>query len=203
MLTFKEILAQAEKDKKKKKTDSGGEPTDVVVNPVKDDRAKSQQSESVDPCWKGYKMVGMKKKSGSEVPNCVPVKEENELSEAVVSLAVRIKRAQNMRKYRSRLMRGKKLAQARLATGGKLKTKTRSLARRTVKKQTVGSRGWEYQKLSAADKIAIDKMMDRKLAAVKQVAARLAPKVRQAEVKRYANRSSGRTGRGTLSYVGK
>ena len=23
-------------------------------------------------CWSGYKQVGMKKKSGKEVPNCVP-----------------------------------------------------------------------------------------------------------------------------------
>ena len=29
-----------------------------------------------DPCWKGYEMVGKKKKNGKEVPNCVPVKEE-------------------------------------------------------------------------------------------------------------------------------
>ena len=29
-----------------------------------------------DPCWKGYKQVGMKKKNGREVPNCVPVKED-------------------------------------------------------------------------------------------------------------------------------
>ena len=28
--------------------------------------------EDADPCWKGYKMVGMKKKNGREVPNCVP-----------------------------------------------------------------------------------------------------------------------------------
>ena len=28
-----------------------------------------------DPCWKGYKQVGMKMKNGSEVPNCVPVSE--------------------------------------------------------------------------------------------------------------------------------
>ena len=32
--------------------------------------------ESVDPCWKGYKQIGMKKKSGKEVPNCVPSKKE-------------------------------------------------------------------------------------------------------------------------------
>ena len=32
--------------------------------------------ESKDPCWSGYKMLGMKKKGKKEVPNCVPVKEE-------------------------------------------------------------------------------------------------------------------------------
>lgn len=24
------------------------------------------------PCWKGYSMIGMKNKSGKQVPNCVP-----------------------------------------------------------------------------------------------------------------------------------
>lgn len=28
-----------------------------------------------DPCWTGYRQLGMKKKNGKEVPNCVPVKE--------------------------------------------------------------------------------------------------------------------------------
>jgi len=28
--------------------------------------------EAKNPCWKGYKQVGMKKKGGKEVPNCVP-----------------------------------------------------------------------------------------------------------------------------------
>ena len=27
-----------------------------------------------DPCWKNYKQIGMKKKGGKEVPNCVPKK---------------------------------------------------------------------------------------------------------------------------------
>jgi len=34
-----------------------------------------------DPCWKGYKQVGMKDKNGKEVPNCVPMSNE-ELQEA-------------------------------------------------------------------------------------------------------------------------
>jgi hypothetical protein len=30
-----------------------------------------------DPCWKGYKMVGHKKKGGKEVPNCVPESDDD------------------------------------------------------------------------------------------------------------------------------
>ena len=35
----------------------------------------------VDPCWKGYKQVGMKEKDGREVPNCVPESVELDESE--------------------------------------------------------------------------------------------------------------------------
>jgi len=38
--------------------------------------AANKMEEDKDPCWKGYEMVGMKKKGGRQVPNCVPVKEE-------------------------------------------------------------------------------------------------------------------------------
>ena len=30
------------------------------------------EADKDDPCWKGYKQIGMKKKGGKEVPNCVP-----------------------------------------------------------------------------------------------------------------------------------
>jgi hypothetical protein len=33
--------------------------------------------ETEDPCWKGYRQLGMKKKNGKQVPNCIP--EETEL----------------------------------------------------------------------------------------------------------------------------
>lgn len=35
-----------------------------------------------DPCWDDYEMVGTKEKDGKEVPNCVPKKESDELTEA-------------------------------------------------------------------------------------------------------------------------
>lgn len=37
---------------------------------------KNKQMKGKDPCWKGYQMVGTKKKNGKEVPNCVPANEE-------------------------------------------------------------------------------------------------------------------------------
>ena len=30
------------------------------------------------PCWKGYEMIGTKKKDGRDVPNCVPIKENED-----------------------------------------------------------------------------------------------------------------------------
>ena len=34
-----------------------------------------QYIDESDPCWSGYEMIGMKKKGGKQVPNCVPIKE--------------------------------------------------------------------------------------------------------------------------------
>lgn len=41
---------------------------------------KEYMTESEDPCWDGYRQLGMKKKGKKEVPNCIP--EEEELDEA-------------------------------------------------------------------------------------------------------------------------
>lgn len=42
---------------------------------------ETEEGDLKDACWDGYKAVGMKKKNGKMVPNCVP--EENEIDEAV------------------------------------------------------------------------------------------------------------------------
>jgi hypothetical protein len=36
--------------------------------------ATSKKKSANDPCWDGYEKIGMKKKGGKAVPNCVPVK---------------------------------------------------------------------------------------------------------------------------------
>lgn len=37
-------------------------------------KPKKKANGKKDPCWKGYKAVGMKSKGGRKVPNCVPKK---------------------------------------------------------------------------------------------------------------------------------
>ena len=39
-------------------------------------KLKDLLNEDKNPCWKGYEMIGMKKKNGRDVPNCVPIAEE-------------------------------------------------------------------------------------------------------------------------------
>ena len=45
-----------------------------------DEAKKEKKMKGEDPCWKGYEMIGKKKKNGREVPNCVP--EEIDYSDA-------------------------------------------------------------------------------------------------------------------------
>lgn len=66
----KEPMKKAAKDKKKKESEV--------------EEAGKLKGGGDDPCWKGYKMVGTKKKGGKEVPNCVPRDESVEFDNAPV-----------------------------------------------------------------------------------------------------------------------
>lgn len=47
---------------------------DMAMTEKKKDKSPGKIDKDEDPCWKGYKMVGTKKKGSKEVPNCVPGK---------------------------------------------------------------------------------------------------------------------------------
>jgi hypothetical protein len=56
----------------------------LFIEPKKNNMFQDGSNDILDennPCWKGYKQVGMKTKDGKEVPNCVPVKENLNLNE--------------------------------------------------------------------------------------------------------------------------
>ena len=51
------------------------DPRDYLLKTMDEDKG---------PCWPGYKQVGMKKKNGKSVPNCVPVNEKYDEMKNVV-----------------------------------------------------------------------------------------------------------------------
>jgi len=58
-----------------------------------------------DPCWKGYKQVGMKKKNGKDVPNCVPEEATNPIKEdnvAVKSANAKAKQIDELEKLKTK-----------------------------------------------------------------------------------------------------
>jgi len=45
---------------------------------------REYMTEAEDPCWKGYRQLGMKKKGSKEVPNCIPEEDLQESGGEVV-----------------------------------------------------------------------------------------------------------------------
>ena len=72
----KEIMASKQKEVYGSYDPSREDALDLIEKKDKNEETKMKD----DPCWKDYKMIGMKKKNGKEVPNCVP-KEEVEIKE--------------------------------------------------------------------------------------------------------------------------
>ena len=64
-----QVVTAQDKPKKKGKSLS-----DFKMTVKKKNEEVEYVEEKDDPCWKGYTQVGMKKKGGREVPNCVPSK---------------------------------------------------------------------------------------------------------------------------------
>jgi len=109
---------------------------------------------------------------------------EGLLNEAVLNLQQRIKRKILMRKYKTKILRAKQLAQRRLAGTPKLKVRAQRMARDIARKRFAGQRGVKYHELSPSDKIAVDRVIDKKGALIKRIASRLLPAVRKNEVQR-------------------
>ena len=51
------------------------------LSKVEDCGCKEDLKDADDPCTEGYEQIGMKMKDGKKVPNCVPIKAEEQLSE--------------------------------------------------------------------------------------------------------------------------
>ena len=52
----------------------------------KEDVGEGLRDPKDNPCWKGYKPVGTKKKGGKTVPNCVPTNEDPYINKLITAL---------------------------------------------------------------------------------------------------------------------
>lgn len=104
--------------------------------------------------------------------------------EKVLDLAQRRKRALAMKKNEPRIERARELARTRFAPDKRLKKRAQEMARNIIRRKVAGQRGVEYANLSPSDKINVDKLLDKKVAAIKKLADRLMPRVKKHEVER-------------------
>lgn len=103
----------------------------------------------------------------------------------VLSVQQRIKRAMILSRNRSKIERARERSRARLADAKKIVERAMRLARKIVRTRVVGERGERYEDLSPAEKMEIDKVMQKRKDAIKKVALRLIQNVRKKEFERY------------------
>lgn len=112
--------------------------------------------------------------------------EKEDLLTEVLSIQQRRKRGIMMRRYKTKIARGRKIASKKMANMARLKKRSQRKAIQLVRKRLAGTRGANYGSLSAADKVAIDKRVAQKKAMISKIAKRLMPSVRKGEQQRLA-----------------
>lgn len=122
----------------KKKTEEGsmgGINRSAPSNDVSYEKVLDETDEIFEKCWKDYKQIGMKKKGGKSVPNCVPANEDaiNELS--VGTLNSYKDAANSPNNFRTRPLR--KLAK----TVDGVKTATQKINTKTGKRSGISQPG--------------------------------------------------------------
>lgn len=114
------------------------------------------------------------------------IAEEVELDEYVLTTQQRQKRSLVMRRYERKMEAARDRMRKRIADNQHLIGRARKKAIEIIRRKVAGERGLEYEKLSNAEKMMIDKRVEQRKGAIGKIAARLLPKVRQAEIQRVA-----------------
>ena len=104
------------------------------------------------------------------------------LSEKPLTPQQRIQRGRIMKRLAPKIAMKRKIAMKKKATPERLKTRAMKQARDVVRAKFV--KGKSYQELSYAEKIQLDKKVEKKQALIKKIAKKLLPKIKKAEAQR-------------------
>ena len=118
------------------------------------------------------------------------VKEEHVVEAA--SIQTRVKRSITMKRYKTKIERARQIARKRLAGKKQLSNRTLKQARMIMRRRLAGQRGGNYAHLTRQDKIAIDKLLDKKRPQIKKIAKKIYNRVKQNELQRFAGVTSGK-----------
>lgn len=110
----------------------------------------------------------------------------------VLDIVQRQKRAQITRANQKKLEVARRVARGKMASQKNLKKRAYAQARKIVRRKFAGKRGEEYESLGPAEKIQIDRAVEGKVKVIRKIAARLLPRIQQAEAKRLASFMKGK-----------
>lgn len=129
------------------------------------------------------KIIKIKTKKG-DVIEINPEKNSKQVTEAVLTLAQRRKRALALKKRQSRIQLQRQLALKRFASDLSLKRRSRNVAREILRARIAGQKGVSYKKLSPAEKIMVDKMIQGREKTLTTLTKRVSQRVRRSEAER-------------------
>ena len=104
-----------------------------------------------------------------------------------LTLQQRQKRRIQMRRLAPIIARKREIALRKKASGDKLVKRSRKAAIMILKKKVAGKRGANYQNLKPGEKIAIDRLVAKKMGMVGKIARKLLPAVKKKENERFKN----------------
>ena len=101
----------------------------------------------------------------------------NLLDEGVLSVMQRRQRAINTKRRAPQLKRARAIAARKLAPEDTLMRRARLKARNILRKKYAGTQGENYNNLTPAARVQVDKMIEKKLPAIDRLVKRLLPQV--------------------------
>lgn len=108
---------------------------------------------------------------------------EGVVDEAVLTLQQRKKRALMMKKLAPKMARARARNMKKTASADKLQKRAVKAAKDLLRKKALGGQK-VYADLKTSEKIALDKRLEKKQAAVKKIAKKLLPKIKKQEIER-------------------
>ena len=112
--------------------------------------------------------------------------ESIELDEAM-TMQQRRQRSLTMRKYKGKIAAARRRLKNKKASMSKLRQRARKAAIKIIRKKVAGKKGVNYASLNPAEKMVIDKKVEKKRGAIEKIAKRLLPTVKKAELARLSN----------------